>query len=162
MSRTCLLSHPWLTAEYVQNRKTLTQCLIGQRVRFLKNYNCVVPRHLIFLLKPWAVSVFWETWAVLSLGTRYILHLCKLQWSPIRVSCVWHHDIGGTQLARLGRGGRLLCSCYHKLGTPCLLAMFKQIASNNRNVSMKPEEKSNYLYKVIPRQACQFTCYKTI
>lgn len=27
---------------------------------------------------------------------------------------------------------------------------------------MKPEEKSNYLYKVIPHQACQFTCYKAI
>lgn len=120
-----------------------------------------VPRHLIFLLKPWAVSVFWETWAILSLGTRYILlYPCKLQWSPFGASFVWHHDIGGTQLAR--SGGRLLCSCYHKLGTPCLLAMFKQIASNNRNVSMKPEEKSNYLYKVIPHQACQFTCYKTI
>lgn len=115
-----------------------------------------IPRHLIFLLKTWAVMYFEKLgqcypWVqgIFCVPVSYNGH--PLEHPLCDIMTLWGPNWPG-------RGA----SSFVKLGTPCLLAMFKQITSNNRNVSMKPEEKSNYLYKVIPHQACQFTCYKAI
>lgn len=76
--------------------------------------------------------------------TRCILCHCKIMWLPSSASFVCHHAIEGSYWGWVG--GRDLLFTIPQAGTQSVCNVPTK-NSNNRNVTMKPEEKSNYLYK---------------
>lgn len=76
--------------------------------------------------------------------TRCILCHCKIMWLPSSASFVCHHAIEGSHWGWVG--GRDLLFTIPQAGTQSVCNVPTK-NSNNRNVTMKPEEKSNYLYK---------------